>query len=106
MNTSAGTHEGRRGYRKRTDEEKIAALERKIADLKSKQIAKERKEHPVLREIPKIQRRLRKFAQMAMDHQRADIANSVTAFVAGLERILRSEREEESRRKDRETSDG
>ena len=39
----------------------------------------------------KIQRRLRKFAQLAMDHQRPDIANSITAFNAGLEGILRSE---------------
>jgi molecular chaperone GrpE (heat shock protein) len=102
MNTSANGA-GRR-YRRRNAEETIAALEQQISDLKSRQVDKERKEDPVLREIPRIQRRLRKFAQLAMDRQRADIANSVTAFVAGLERILSSERAE-SRRRERVASD-
>ena len=90
MNTS-GTTNSRRGPRRRNADEVIAALEGQIADLRSRQVEQDRKGDPVLREIPRIQRRLRKFAQVAMDHQRADIANSVTAFVAGLERILSSD---------------
>ncbi len=105
MDTTAGTQAGRRGYRRRSDDERIADLERRIADLKAKQVAKEKKDDPILREIPKIQRRLRKFAQVAMNHQRPDIANSITAFVAGLERILRSELQAASRRKDEVTEE-
>lgn len=77
----------RRNYHRRTDDERIAELEQRILELKSKQAARERKDDPVLREIPKIQRRLRKFAQLAMDNSRPDIANSITAFTAGLERM-------------------
>jgi predicted site-specific integrase-resolvase len=81
----------RRRYARRSDDERIADLERRIADLKSKQSALQKKDDPVLREIPKIQRRLRKFAQLAMDHNRPDISNSIMAFNAGMERILHSE---------------
>ncbi len=98
MDTTADSVAGRRKYRRRTDEERIADLQRRISELKAKQSAKEKKDHPVLKEIPKIQRRLRKFAQLAMDHNRPDIANSITAFNAGLERILRSEGQPSSRR--------
>ena len=80
-----------RKYKRRSDEEKIADLERRISDIKARQQAKEKKTDPVLKELPKIQRRLRKFVQFAMDHNRPDIANSTMAFNAGLERILRSE---------------
>ena len=89
--TAAETLAGRRKYKRRTDEEKIADLESRIAEIKAKQVAKQKKDNPVLKEIPKVQRRLRKFAQLAMDHNRPDIANSITAFNAGLEGILRAE---------------
>lgn len=91
MSTIADTETGRRRYKRRTDEEKIVELERRIADLKAKQVAKEKKTDPVMKEIPKLQRRLRKFAQMAMDNNRPDIANSVTAFSAGLDRTLHAQ---------------
>ena len=91
MDTTAEKMAERRRYRRRSDEERIADLEARISEIKAKQSAREKKENPVLKEIPKIQRRLRKFAQLAMDHSRPDIANSTTAFNAGLERILRSE---------------
>ena len=81
----------RRKYERRSDDQKIADLEARIADLKARQLNKQKKDDPVLKEIPKLQRRLRKFAQLAMDHQRPDIANSITAFTAGLERILVAE---------------
>ena len=85
------TNQARRRYHRRSDDERIAELEQKIVELKARQSAKERKSDPVIREIPKIQRRLRKFAQLATDHHRLDIANSIRMFNAGLERVLRSE---------------
>ena len=89
MDSTAET--ARRKYKRRSDEERIAELQARIEALKAKKSARDRKDDPVLREIPKIQRRLRKFAQLAMDNTRPDIANSITAFNAGLERILQSE---------------
>jgi hypothetical protein len=87
MNTTAGKG-ARRGPQRKSAAEKISALEQQIAELRARQAARERQRDPVLREIPKIQRRLRKLAQLAMNHQRPDIANSVTAFAAGLERMM------------------
>lgn len=81
----------KRKYRRRTDEERIAELQSKIAAIQKKQELKERKDSPVIKEIPRIQRRLNKFAQMALDHGREDLANSTRAFVAGLDRVLTGE---------------
>ena len=91
MNTTADPAAERRKYKRRSDDERIADLERRISDLKARQVAKQKKDDPVLREIPKLQRQLRKFAQLALDHDRPDISNSITAFTAGLDRIVRSE---------------
>jgi hypothetical protein len=81
----------RRKYNRRSADERVAALEQRIAELKARQVAREKREDPVVREIPRIQRRLRKFAQLAMDNQRPDIANSALAFMASMDRILRTE---------------
>lgn len=89
MTTKSQT--SKRGYRRRSEEERIRDLEQRIADLKAKQAKRERKDDPLVREIPKMQKRLRSFAQLAMDSRRPDIANSATAFASSLERILRSE---------------
>lgn len=89
--TTSSSSTTKRKYKRRTDEERIADLQRRIEELKLKKTQRAKREDPVLREIPKVQRKLRKFAQMAMDHKRPDIANSTTAFVAGLDRILRAE---------------
>lgn len=86
--SDSGTSREKRKYTRRTDEERIAELESKIALIKNRVEAKKRRDSPVLREAPKIQRSLRKFAQLAADHGRDDIANSTTAFLAGLERHL------------------
>jgi hypothetical protein len=91
MDTSTKTKAARRKYQRRTDEQRIADLEKRIADLKARAAEREKKTDPVIREIPKVQRRLRKFAQLAMERKRPDIANTTTAFAAALERILRSE---------------
>lgn len=81
----------KRKYHRRSDEERIADLEKRIAELKAKQALRSKKEDPVLREIPKLQKHLRRFAQLAMDHQRPDISNSTWAFSTALERIHTSE---------------
>lgn len=83
----------RRRYNRRSDDERIAELEERIRNLQAKAVMREKKADPVIKEIPKVQRRLTKFAQLALDNGRQDIANSITAFNAGLERILRSETE-------------
>ncbi|MEO0649382.1 MAG: hypothetical protein AAFZ65_01740, partial [Planctomycetota bacterium] len=42
---------------------------------------------PVIKDIPRVQKRLQRFAQLAVDNDRQDIANSVSMFLAGLNRI-------------------
>jgi len=81
----------RRSYHRRSADERVADLDKRIADLKAKQAAREKKEDPVLREIQKLLARLKKFVQFAHDHKRPDIANSVMGFKSMLERILATE---------------
>jgi hypothetical protein len=92
MTKTAGivtTHaRGKRPYSRRSDDERIADLQAKIDELQGRIKKKERKDLPVLREVPRIQARLRKFVQLALDHGRHDLANSAMAYVAGLERAL------------------
>lgn len=91
METTVNSNTPRRRYNRRSDDQRIQELEHRIEELKAKQAAREKRDDPVVREIPKVQKRLRKFAQLAMDNNRPDIANTTTAFAAALERILRSE---------------
>ena len=77
----------KRSYRRRSDDERIAELESKIDDLKKKIALRERKDSPVLKEIPKLRRKLHSFAQLAIDNGREDLSNMTMAFVAGLERV-------------------
>lgn len=88
------TSASKRKYNRRSEEQRIADLEKRISELQARQSAKEerakareRQRSEVLREIPKIRKRLLKFSQLAMDNGRMDIANSVTAFLAGLDRF-------------------
>jgi molecular chaperone GrpE (heat shock protein) len=78
----------KRTYKRRTEEQRIADLQSKLEDLQKKLVAKERADLPVLKEIPKVQRRLQRFAQLAVNYGREDLANSTMAFVAGLQRTL------------------
>jgi molecular chaperone GrpE (heat shock protein) len=77
----------KRTYNRRSEQELIAAMEAKIAELRKKIESRTRTDQEVLQEVPKIQRRLRSFAQLAMKNGRSDIANSTMAFMAGLERM-------------------
>jgi molecular chaperone GrpE (heat shock protein) len=80
----------RRSYSRRSDDERIAELQSKIEELKQKMETRQRPDMVVLREIPKIQKKLRRFAQVAADNGRDDIANSTVAFIAGLDRMIQN----------------
>ena len=79
----------KRAYNRRTSEQIIADLEAQIALQREKIEAKTKANDPVLKEIPKVRRQLRKFAQLAADGSRTDISNSVTAFITSLERMYK-----------------
>jgi len=78
----------KRQYTRRTDEEMIADLEAKISSIKGRIETKQRQDSPVIKKWKRVQKTLANFAQLAMDHDRADVANSVTAFVAGTGRLV------------------
>lgn len=78
----------KRMLHRRSDEEQIAALQAKIEFLREKAQQAARTDQAVLREAPKLHKRLREFAQLANDNGRGDIANSVVAFIAGLDRMI------------------
>jgi molecular chaperone GrpE (heat shock protein) len=78
----------KRTYIRRSDEELIDELQKKIADIKNRVERSKRQDSAVVKEFPKLQRRLRDFAQIAADNGREDVANSTTAFLAGLERSV------------------
>ena len=79
----------KRSYNRRSSEQIIADLEAQIALQKEKIEAKNKANDPVLKEIPKVRRQLRKFAQAAAEGGRKDISNSVTAFVTSLDRMYK-----------------
>ena len=78
----------KRQYTRRTEEEQIAELEAKITKIKERQEAKLRKDSQVVKKWGRMKANLIKFSQLAMDHDRADVANSVTAFLAGTDRLV------------------
>lgn len=91
----------KRTYNRRSEEERIAELNAKIERLKTRLELKQRQDSPVLKELAKVQRVLRNFAQTALDHGREDLANSTTAFVAGLDRSVGMPPAEAPRRRGR-----
>ena len=78
----------KRSYKRRTETDRIAELESRIQLLQKKIESKARTDLPVLREIPKLQRKLKTFAQTAINYGREDLANSTMAFAMGLDRHL------------------
>jgi hypothetical protein len=81
--------------RKRRDElEQIRQLEAKIKAVEArKEKRKRRTESPVWKDFEKLKRQMARFAQVCMNHQRADIANSVLGFMTVLERQSREVRD-------------
>jgi hypothetical protein len=90
----------KRAYNRRSEDQRIADLEAKIHKIKARLELKQRKDSPVLREVTRVQRVLRRFAQTAQDHGRSDLAMSTQAFSAGLDRLV-STPEEPARRRGR-----
>lgn len=93
MNVASG-----RSYNRRSDDQRIAELQTKIEDLRKKLEHRQRPDQAVVREIPKIQKKLRRFAQVSADNGRDDIANSTVAFIAGLDRMIQNMVEPPKRR--------
>lgn len=79
----------KRNYNRRTDEEIIDDLQNRIKKIETRLQARQRKDSPVIKEIPKVKRLLGKFAQTCVDHERGDLSNTVLAFLATLERQAR-----------------
>ena len=83
----------KRTYRRRSEEERIADLEKRIEELKHKVESRKRPDLALLREIPKIQKRLHKFAEKASEVGRLDVYNTTVAFLAGLDRLQNPDQE-------------
>ena len=82
------TESTKRKYTRRTEEDRIRELEQRIQKMKTKIEERSRKDSPLMKEIPKLQVRLRKFADLALECGRADVSNSTVAFAAGIGRSL------------------
>lgn len=95
----------KRNYRRRSDEERIAELEAKIEAVQRKMQQQKRPDEAVLRELPKVHKMLRRFAQMAVDNGRGDLASSTMAFMAGLDRMSHAVDAEPARRRARESDE-
>lgn len=78
----------KRKYTRRTDDQMIAELEAKISSIKGRIVSKARKDSAVLKKWKRVEKTLSDFAQLAMDHDRTDVANSVSAFLAGTKRLV------------------
>lgn len=87
----------KRSYNRRTDEEIIDDLQNRIKQIESRVAARQRKDSPVLKEIPKVKRMLGKFAQTCVDHGRGDLSNTALGFLATLERQARQHPEHAAR---------
>jgi hypothetical protein len=92
MNSNESQRRKRRSY-----EDRIAELEAEIARQKHKLVAKKEKaskkrELPEsVKGIPKIAKKLQEFAALAHADKRMDIFNSVSLFLAGLQRMYDQE---------------
>jgi len=76
----------KRSYNRRTDEEIISDYQKQIKALEVRIMEKSRQDTPVLKELPKMKRKLAQFAQTCVDYGRGDLSNSTLAFMATLER--------------------
>ena len=95
---STVTGEPKRKYNRRSEQERIRALQEKLEAIKQKLEEKNKKHEisPVVKQIPRLQKKLKQFAAFAQAGGRADIATSVLAFSAGLDRIYHADVAEQS----------
>lgn len=89
----------KRSYTRRTPEERLRELEARLAEAKAKLEAEKERESPLHQEWQKAFKVLRKFIQTASNEGRADIALSVQAFTAGIERSIRMTHEDHNPRR-------
>jgi hypothetical protein len=88
----------KRPYNRRSEEERIEELAARIEHLKQRMEQKQRKDGPVLKEMPKLRKALVRFSEIAMECERADLSMSTQAFLAGLERTVGDVPDEPRRR--------
>ena len=79
----------KRSYHRRSDDERIADLQSKIAQLEVRIETDKRPDGEVLSQFPKVKRNLGKFAQLCVDNGRQDLSNSTLAFLNVLEKQTR-----------------
>ena len=91
----------KRNYTRRSDQERIEELQSKITRIQTRIETRKLRESPINREAAKVQRMLRRFAQVAIDHGREDLANSTQAFAAGLERSVTAATDTPNNRRNR-----
>lgn len=89
----------KRSYTRRSPEERLRELESKLAEAKAKLEAEKERDSLLHQEWQKAFKLLRKFIQTASDEGRTDIAISVQAFTAGIERSIRMKPEDETTRR-------
>jgi hypothetical protein len=99
-------HDTNAPSRKRRDElEQIRQLEAKIKSLEARREKRKRRtESPVWKDFEKLKKQMARFAQICMDQQRADIANSVLGFMTVLERQSREVRDTDIEDEDEEST--
>jgi hypothetical protein len=76
----------KRAYNRRTDEAIIEELQMKLERVQARVEARDRPDAPVLKEVTKVNRTLRRFIKLAAEHGREDLCNMVEAFMSGLGR--------------------
>ncbi|MGD2018277.1 MAG: hypothetical protein PVJ89_09185 [Planctomycetota bacterium] len=73
---------------RRTEDEMIAELEEKIRCVESRMKRKEDREQPVRKGFTRFKKHASAFAQLALDDQRTDVANTVLGMLGVVERQL------------------
>jgi len=71
---------------RRTEDEQIADLQRKIQELEERKRRMEAKASPVRKDFDRFKKHANKFVQSCVDHGRNDLANSVLALINTVER--------------------
>jgi hypothetical protein len=76
----------KRAYNRRSDDAIIEELQMKLQRVQARVEARDRPDAPILKEVTKLNRSLRRFTQVAADYGRDDLVNMVEAFGSGLGR--------------------
>lgn len=71
---------------RRTEDEQIADLQRKIQELEDRKQRMAAKTSPVRKDFDRFKKHANKFVQSCVDHGRNDLANSVMALINTVER--------------------